>query len=94
MDANAINSLILMGKGMLAIFVVILVIYLSVLDFAPSDQSGIQLTCISTNRLLLRELTLDDRPALCRILQDPIAMTAYEHAFSDEEVDVWLVLPA
>ena len=45
---------------------------------------------LSTNRLLLRELTLDDRPALCRILQDPIAMTAYEHAFSDEEVDVWL----
>ncbi len=31
MDVNMINSLLLMGKGMVAIFVVILVIYLAVL---------------------------------------------------------------
>ena len=40
MDANAINSLILMGKGMLAIFVVILVIYLSVLILHRATNRG------------------------------------------------------
>ena len=33
-----------------------------------------------------REMTREDCPALCAILQDPQVMYAYEHAFSDEEV--------
>lgn len=45
---------------------------------------------LETKRLILREMTEDDLPALRRILQDPLAMTAYEHAFSEEEVRVWL----
>ena len=45
---------------------------------------------IETARLFLRCMAPDDRPALCRILQDPVAMRAYEHAFSEEEVDRWL----
>lgn len=49
------------------------------------------LTCVlETDRLLLREMTPEDFPALCRMLQDPEVMYAYEHAFSDEEVWDWL----
>jgi|GEM_PF-6639097 len=36
--------------------------------------------------LLFRPLTMEDVGDLCEILQDPVAMTAYEHAFSMEEV--------
>lgn len=45
---------------------------------------------LETKRLLLRELTAEDRPALCDILQDPEVMYAYAHAFSHREVDDWL----
>ena len=45
---------------------------------------------LETERLLLRELVLADRSALCQILQDPLVMYAYEHAFSDHEVLEWL----
>lgn len=43
-----------------------------------------------TGRLSLRPMTQADFPALCRILQDPEVMYAYEGAFSDEEVQTWL----
>lgn len=45
---------------------------------------------ITTARLMLRQLTQNDYPALCKILQDAEVMYAYEHAFSDEEVQEWL----
>lgn len=45
---------------------------------------------LETERLRLRQLTGDDRGDLCEILQDAQAMYAYEHAFSDTEVDEWL----
>lgn len=45
---------------------------------------------LETARLRLRRLVPGDFHALCRVLQDPEAMTAYEHAFSDEEVWEWL----
>ena len=45
---------------------------------------------LQTKRLLLRQLTQEDFPALCKILQDKEVMYAYEHAFSDEEVQDWL----
>lgn len=45
---------------------------------------------LETPRLVLRTLTLSDRAALCETLQDREAMYAYEHAFSDREVDEWL----
>lgn len=45
---------------------------------------------LETPRLGLRRLTQEDFPALCRTLQDPVAMTAYEGAFSDGEVQAWL----
>ena len=43
-----------------------------------------------SERLYLRELCPDDFQSLCRILQDDVAMSAYEGAFSDDEVQAWL----
>ena len=43
-----------------------------------------------TERLFARKLTREDFQGLCRILQDPEVMYAYEHAFSDGEVTEWL----
>ncbi len=45
---------------------------------------------LETPRLVLRPMTQDDLPALKRTLQDPVAMKAYEHAFSDDEAQDWL----
>ena len=45
---------------------------------------------LETQRLLLREMTQADYPALAEILQDRVAMFAYEHAFSDDETQTWL----
>lgn len=45
---------------------------------------------LETARTYLREMTKADRPDLCEILQDATTMYAYEHAFSDAEVDAWL----
>ena len=45
---------------------------------------------LETPRLYLRRLLLADRVSLCETLQDREAMYAYEHAFSDREVDEWL----
>lgn len=44
---------------------------------------------IETKRLILREMTENDLPALRKILQDKEVMYAYEHAFSEEEVIKW-----
>jgi len=43
-----------------------------------------------TSRLRFRELGSGDLPALAAILQDPVAMVAYEGPFSDAEVGDWL----
>ncbi len=45
---------------------------------------------LQTQRLLLREMDQGDWEPLCAILQDPEVMYAYEHAFSDQEVQAWL----
>lgn len=45
---------------------------------------------LETKRLYLRQLTQADFGSLCKILQDKDVMYAYEHAFSDEEVQDWL----
>ena len=47
-------------------------------------------TILETDRLILREMTEADFPALCRMLQDRSVMYAYEHAFSDQEAWEWL----
>lgn len=43
-----------------------------------------------TERLYVREMDKNDLEDLKEIHQDPIVMEAYEHAFSDEEVEEWL----
>lgn len=45
---------------------------------------------METKRLIFREMTKEDFQPLCKILQDADVMYAYEHAFSDEEVQDWL----
>lgn len=45
---------------------------------------------LETDRLVLRELSLLDKENLSLILQDKDVMYAYEHAFNDSEVDIWL----
>ena len=43
-----------------------------------------------TERLTLREMTWEDRAGIAEILQDPVVMYAYEHAFSQDEVEEWM----
>ena len=47
-------------------------------------------TIAETERLLLRELTPDDFPGLCRALQDEVVTRAYERTFTDREIGFWL----
>ena len=45
---------------------------------------------LETERLALRELNQADFAALRAILQDEAVMYAYEHAFTNREVQAWL----
>ncbi|MEG2647703.1 MAG: GNAT family N-acetyltransferase, partial [Mucinivorans sp.] len=45
---------------------------------------------LETERLILRELTQNDFDDICKLLQDPTVMFAYEGAFSIQEVQAWL----
>lgn len=45
---------------------------------------------LKTPRLYLREMTWEDLPALCKILQDKEVMYAYEHGFGRQECEKWL----
>lgn len=45
---------------------------------------------LETERLSLRKMNQGDFDPLCKILKDPEVMYAYEHGFSDEEVQAWL----
>ena len=45
---------------------------------------------LETNRLYLREIEQSDFNSLCKFLQDLEVMYAYEHAFSNDEVQAWL----
>ena len=44
---------------------------------------------IETDRLYLREFTENDYHDLCEILQDKDVMYAYEHPFTEKEVETW-----
>ena len=45
---------------------------------------------LETKRLILREMKQADFQDLAEILQNPNVMYAYEHNFSDKDVQVWL----
>ena len=47
-------------------------------------------TILTTKRLILREMTQADLPALAAILRDRETMYAYEGAFTQEETQAWL----
>ncbi len=49
---------------------------------------------LETMRCIVREMDTSDWKDLAEILQDPQAMYAYAHAFSEQEVDDWPKLPA
>lgn len=45
---------------------------------------------METERLILRKMDKNDFGSLCKIMQDEETMTAYEGAFSEQEVQAWL----
>ena len=45
---------------------------------------------IDTERLYLRELFLDDKKELMKVLSDSESMKFYPHPFSEEEVEKWI----
>lgn len=45
---------------------------------------------IETPRLYFRKMEQSDFSDICKILQDPEVMYAYQHAFSDDEVHEWI----
>lgn len=45
---------------------------------------------LETERLILREMEQDDFKDLAEMLQNPKVMYAYEHDFTDEDVQIWL----
>ena len=45
---------------------------------------------LETERLVLREMGAQDLPNLAEMLQNPAVMYAYEHDFSDADVQTWL----
>ena len=45
---------------------------------------------LRTQRLRLREMTEEDLPALAKIMQDPVAMEAYEKTYSDQQILEWI----
>ena len=47
-------------------------------------------TIIETERLILRQLRQDDFADLCEMLQDPDVMQAWEHTFSEFQVQEWI----
>lgn len=45
---------------------------------------------LETERLILREMEQTDFQDLSEILRNPRVMYAYEHNFTDEDVQIWL----
>lgn len=56
---------------------------------APQERNTNELI-LQTRRLTLRELEKEDVGALRLILQDPLVMYAWEHAFTDAEIRGWI----
>lgn len=55
------------------------------------EQTPVSSTIIlRTKRLVLRKLEPEDFEDVCKLLQDPVVMYAYEGAFSRQEVRDWM----
>lgn len=48
------------------------------------------MTVLETERLILREMTEADRPALQAVIGDPLTMCHFAHAYDDAGVDRWM----
>ena len=59
------------------------------LVFLPENRR-MREVLLETGRLVLRKLEQGDFDEVCKLLQDPVVMYAYEGAFSDQEVQAWL----
>jgi len=59
------------------------------LVFLPENRR-MRNVLLETGRLVLRKLEQGDFDEVCKLLQDPVVMYAYEGAFSDQEVQAWL----
>ncbi len=45
---------------------------------------------LETQRLILREMTMEDKPALLEIFSDPETMQHYPHPFDEVKVNSWI----
>jgi RimJ/RimL family protein N-acetyltransferase len=53
-------------------------------------SEGLVLKIIETERLYLRELQIDDKMELMKVLSNPESMEYYPNPFSGEEVEKWI----
>lgn len=60
--------------------------------FTPSERKMLftQSVTLESERLIFRKITADDFNELARMLRDPEVMCAWEHTFSDEEIQEWI----
>lgn len=56
----------------------------------PSSAAFCGRIITESSRLILREMTQEDFPLLCAMLQNPEVMYAWERTFSDKEVREWI----
>ena len=47
--------------------------------------------CLNTPRLWIRPLQGNDHPDLAEMMQNPVVMAAWEHVFSEKEIDQWIL---
>ncbi|TDL94304.1 N-acetyltransferase [Macrococcus brunensis] len=48
------------------------------------------MSVMETERLILRELRIEDKDDLAKVFSDPESMQYYDHPFSKEEVENWI----
>jgi RimJ/RimL family protein N-acetyltransferase len=64
--------------------------------FTPTEVKRYlaQSVMLESDRLLFRKLTPDDFDGLAEMLRDPDVMYAWEHTFTDEEINKWIAKQA
>jgi RimJ/RimL family protein N-acetyltransferase len=60
--------------------------------FTPTEMKKLleQSVMLESERLVFRKITVDDFDDLAVMLRDPEVMTAWEHTFSDEQIQKWI----
>ena len=79
------------GRNIPALVFCFLYCYHTFIEQIGICASGVEYKIIlDTERLFLREMKQNDFQDLAEILQNPRVMYAYEHDFSDNDVQEWL----